>query len=326
MGSSIPKISVLLAVYNGLPYIKDAVVSIQQQTFDNWELILVDDGSTDGTGEYILSMAEKDPRIRYIKSETNLGHSPALNLGLAACQGEWVARMDGDDIAMPNRLERQLYYVQTHADLLATGCLAYYIGPDGKRFGGKTYHDLIAPDVFQRYMDTNEAIGILHPGAFIRRDILVKLGGYRPQFDPTNDIDLWNRISELGMILVQPEYLMEYRIHGNSIVAKGFWKARMKYEWIRACMRARRSGNPEPTEEEFLSLWKNVSISHKFNRWRKMKAKYLYRKAGFEFIRHHYIQAAINFGLSSVLQPGYTLFRVKNQILPQGLQTRMHKE
>ena len=102
-------------------------------------------------------------------------------------------------------------------------------------------------------MAANEAIGILNPGAMIDRATFAELGGYREAFYPAEDIDLWARISERGMILVQPEYLMEYRVHAAQSVAQSFLLARMKYEWSRVCMRARRSSEPEPSWEQFLA-------------------------------------------------------------------------
>src|SRR5689334_2912755 len=113
--------------------------------------------------------------------------------------------------------------------------------------------DITTEKKFREYMVKNEVIGLLHPCVFMRRDVVEEVGGYREAFKSANDMDLWNRISERGhLILVQPEYLMEYRIRSGSITAGKFLEVRLKYEWVRACMSARRVGLPEPDWVTFL--------------------------------------------------------------------------
>ena len=303
-----------MSVKNGLPYVQETIDSIIHQSFSGWELVVVDNASGDGTGDYIERRAQDEPRIRLLRNSTDLGHSGGLNRGLAACRGMWIARIDADDRALPQRLERQLAFVRAHREVKVTSCLAYYIDANGRRVG-KTYHDLTSPEAFRRYMATNEAIGILHPGALIERATLLKVGGYRVEFDPANDIDLWARISEHDMILVQPDYLMEYRVHPGAGMAQSFLGARMKYDWSRVCMKARRSSQPEPTWEEFLAEWNNQPWLLRLNRWRKITAKRLYRQAALHWITGPSIHAALEFGSAVILQPSYTIPRWKGQLL-----------
>ncbi len=116
------QISVLMSVYNVEAYVAQALVSIQSQTFSDLEIVVVDDGSTDGTLLIVDRMASADPRVKVVRSAKNQGLSLALNLGLKFCTSPYIARMDGDDIALPNRLEKQLRFLEMNPDIALVGC------------------------------------------------------------------------------------------------------------------------------------------------------------------------------------------------------------
>jgi glycosyltransferase involved in cell wall biosynthesis len=311
----VPSISVLMSVWNGLPYVRATVESILGQTHADFEFIIVDNVSTDGTRDYLREAAAKDPRIRLFFNETNLGHSGGLNRGLAECRAPWIARMDADDIALPTRFERQRAFVADEPRLGLTSCLAHYIDSSGRRIG-KTFHLLKTPADFDRYMATGEMIGILHPGAFMNRELVQRLGGYREPYGAANDIDLWCRIAEAGsLILVQQEYLMEYRVHPGQISAAKFLQARTQYEWTRACARARRSGQPEPTWDAFVAGLQARPWPTRLNHERKTRAKYLYREAGVHYACGHRLGALWRLACACALQPGYAFGRVRNQFV-----------
>ncbi|HEX4341984.1 MAG TPA: glycosyltransferase family A protein, partial [Verrucomicrobiae bacterium] len=113
-----PKISVLMSVRNGMPFVQQTVPSIVRQTFLDFEFVIVDNCSTDGSREYLQKVAALEPRIRLVLNEKDLGHSGGLNRGLAECHGPWIARIDADDIALPNRLERQFAFVNENPDVV----------------------------------------------------------------------------------------------------------------------------------------------------------------------------------------------------------------
>ena len=312
-GLPAPRVSVLMSVRNGLPFVEATIASIRAQTFEDWEFVIVDNASSDETADAVQRAAMEEPRIRFVQNDRDLGHSGGLNAGLALCRGTWVARIDADDIALPDRLERQLAFVSDNPDVLATSCLAHYIDPRGRRVG-KTVHDLTTRQDFARYRAKNLPIGLLHPGAFIHHATLLALGGYRAEFDPANDIDLWCRISDLGVILVQPEYLMEYRIHGGSLSAQSFELARLKHLWARDSMIARRRGLPAPSWREFLAARQNAPWWLRLNRWRKMQAKRLYRQAAQNRLSAHRSRALLEMSVAAILQPDYTVPRLKGQL------------
>jgi len=308
-----PTISVLMSVRNGLPYLETAIRSILSQTFDDFEFVIVDNASTDGSIELVERLAAADSRIVFLRNARDLGQSGSLNRGLEICRGAWIARMDADDAALPARFESQLAFVRDNPDVKATSCLAYYINAKDERVG-KTFHDLTTREALRRYRNEGRAIGMLHPGALIEKNTLVRVGGYRPAFDPANDIDLWCRISDDAAVLVQPEYLMEYRVHGGSDIARAFRLSLQKTLWARDCMRARRASKPEPVWEDFLAGRKNASWWLRLNRWRKANAKRLYRQSALNRISSHAFRSLVEMGVATLLQPAYTLRRIKGQL------------
>jgi glycosyltransferase involved in cell wall biosynthesis len=313
--TSTPHVSVLMSMKNALPYLDQAVSSILSQTFSNWEFVIVDNCSTDASAAVVEAAARTESRIVLLRNERDLGHSGGLNRGLAICRGTWIARMDADDIAMPDRLERQLRFVRDNPDVATTSCLAFYIGPDGRRVG-RTTPGLTTREEFRRYHDERLPIGIMHPGALIRRDVIQEAGGYRPEYDPANDIDLWCRISDRHLILVQPEILMEYRVHGGSLSAASYEYGRLKHLWARDSMIARRGFEPEPTWAEFLEARRNAPWWLRLNRWRKLHAKRLYRQSAQNHLSRRRARSIFEMSLSALLQPEYTIPRFRGQSLP----------
>jgi len=130
------RISVLLAVYNVEAYVAEALESIQSQTFSDIEIVVVDDGSTDGTLRIVEQMALLDPRIKIVRVRRNLGLSYALNLGLGFCYAPFIARIDGDDIALPTRLEKQLRFLEKNSDIAIVGCACSLIDQFGSPIPG----------------------------------------------------------------------------------------------------------------------------------------------------------------------------------------------
>jgi len=308
----VPQISVLMSVRNGLRYVDAAVNSILTQTFADFEFIIVENGSTDGTAEALERWAAKDSRIRLLRNPKDENQSGGLNYGLRACRAAWVARMDADDIALPDRFARQIAFVSENPDVKATSCLAYYIDAQSRRVG-KSVSDLTSREVFERYMAEGRSPGLMHPGALIETELLKRLGGYRPQFEPANDIDLWCRVADHGVVLVQPEYLIEYRVHGGSGIARAFSLSLQKAIWARDCMRARRSSTPEPTWEQFVAGRRSAPWWLRLNRWRKANAKRLYRQSALDRISSQMFPAVIEMSAAALLQPTYAVRRLIGQ-------------
>ncbi|WP_029905233.1 glycosyltransferase [Prevotella sp. 10(H)] len=205
-----PKVSVLMPVYNAGKYLSRAIDSIIHQTFKDWELILINDGSTDDSEEIITRYEEA--RIYYVKNETNLGLIKTLNKGIALCGGEYIARMDADDISHPERLKKQVDFLDKHPDYLMCGTNAAVIDNSGKKTG--RIRNLTKNDFLQICLLFTPSF--VHPSMMIRADVL-RQNPYEVAYKHVEDYELWCRIAKQGKIANLKDELLEYRWHDTNV-------------------------------------------------------------------------------------------------------------
>ncbi|MDR0232182.1 MAG: glycosyltransferase [Dysgonamonadaceae bacterium] len=206
-----PVITVLAPAYNAEEYISEAIKSVLNQTFTDFELLIINDGSTDKTEEIILSFEDK--RIRYIKNETNLKLIATLNKGIDLARGKYIARMDADDICLPNRFEKQIDFLEKHSDYALCGSWAYLIDSKGKKTGRIKYIDK------SKLLKISLLFScpIVHPSTMLRTDILQQFK-YNPKALHTEDFELWLRIMNAGLRIANiPDFLIKYRWHSTNI-------------------------------------------------------------------------------------------------------------
>ena len=305
-------VTILIPVHNSENFLREAIESVLMQTYTNFELLLINDGSTDSSLNIIRQYAKKDLRITFI-SHRRKGMAKTLNDGLHKAKYELIIRMDADDVMLPMRVKRQLDYMSDHKEITVASCLAYYINSKGKKIG-KTYSDLKNYKVGQRYYKENKPIGLLHPGVIFRKKDIIDAGGYRSKFWPAEDIDLWNRLIEKGKkIVVMQEILLMYRIHISSAVTSSFFDSRMKYEWLRECMLLRRKGREEISWDEFFYNQNKLPLNIKLNNTRKRFSKYFYRSAGFSYSTGKNISFILRLTLAFLLQPICVLKKIARQ-------------
>jgi glycosyltransferase involved in cell wall biosynthesis len=183
-----PPLTVLMSVYNGLPYLPEALDSILEQTFSDFEFLIVDDASTDGSGRVLAEYAERDSRIRILTNERNMGLGYSLARGVAAAMTPWIARMDADDIAVSNRLELQMSYVKDNPEVDILGGYALNINDDGQIIGERRV-PICHEDIY-RLLWTNPFI---HATVMFRRQAILKVGSYSPKIRKRQDYELWFR-------------------------------------------------------------------------------------------------------------------------------------
>lgn len=307
-------VSVLIPGFNAESTIAETLESVLCQTYSNFELILINDGSTDRTPEIMASYSQKDSRVQLI-SHKKMGMGASLNAAIPLARGEWIVRMDADDVMMPNRIERQLAFVPEHPDIAVASSLVYYINDNG-RIIGKSYSNLRTREHFQEYLDRSETIGFNHPAVILKKSVFLKVGGFRPQFWPADDLDLWNRIAEQGhLILVQQEYLLKYRIHASSVSISHARKATLMTAWMKQCMIHRRGGLPEPSLGEFLDTERAHPMWVRLNRRRKEFAKILYKAAVYSYSKRQHLKAVTIMLACLLLQPSYCVKQVLHKSL-----------
>ena len=240
---SSPVISVLMPAYNTERYVAEAVESILGQTFTEFEFIIVDDGSTDGSLAVLRRYAAQDSRIRLV-SRPNTGIVGALNEGLSLAQGELIARMDGDDVSLPKRLELQVAYLDDHPRCVAVGCRVLMVDPDGAPLRitcEELEHDEIVAAELRGWTAIENA------SATYRRCAVMEAGGYRKECETAEDLDLFLRLAERGDLANLPDVLYEYRQHFRRIChCRRGEQARITREVLKEA-RARR-GLPVPND------------------------------------------------------------------------------
>jgi hypothetical protein len=200
-----------MPVRDGEAYLAQAVESVLGQTLDDLELIVVDDGSTDSSLEILERFAAADPRIRVVSDATSSGISAALNRGWREASGPYIARLDADDVALPDRLERQARFLDENPAVAVVGSAAIMIDPNGRELGiawtptdARTIHSTL-----------QRRNCLIHPSVLIRRTALNEAGGYR--FDHVEDYDLWLRIAERHELANLPEPMILYRVHPAQV-------------------------------------------------------------------------------------------------------------
>ena len=216
MSAHAAAIDVLVTVYNGERFIAQTLDSVIGQTFTYWRLIVVDDLSTDRTAEIVRGYAQRDPRILLVAGE-HKGIAAAANVGLGFVTAPLVARLDGDDIAMPQRLQVQYDYLQQHPEVLAVGSDVMLIDENNKPLRRRKAPTGAAH--IQQILQTRNCM--CHPSATLRTEALRQIGGYRDKFKNSLDYDLWLRISEIGQIENIPQDLLLYRRHASQVSALG---------------------------------------------------------------------------------------------------------
>lgn len=213
-----PLVSVVMGVRNGLTYLSQAIDSILSQTMQDFEFIIVDDGSTDGTCEFLRKLAGDEPRIVLVEQEHG-GLARALNAGLSQARGKYIARMDADDISLPQRFERQAAYLDANADCVAVGGFIERIDPQGRPLAVEEYPTGHADIERALLALSRDRATMCHPLAMIRRDAVAAIGGYREDFGAAQDRDLWLRLLERGRLASLPLVLLKYRMHSASVTS-----------------------------------------------------------------------------------------------------------
>lgn len=239
-----PLISVLMPAYNCEAYVLEAVSSMLSQSFADFELLAIDDGSTDSTRKLLESV--HDPRLRLISNERNIGLIGTLNRGLDLATGRYVARMDADDISAPERLEKQVQFLEAHPDVHVLGTMVNLINEQGKVFGAITGYPKDG-DAIHRYL-LRECC-LIHPSVMFRKDTVLAAGGYSASARHAEDYDLWLRLSDHHEIANLPDKLVSYRMHRNQVSIRNLATQHQVAQHCRMAALKRRSALGEDVSE-----------------------------------------------------------------------------
>ena len=209
-----PRVSVVIPAYNAQRYLFESIHSVLSQTYEDFECIVVDDGSTDRTPGILAELALRDARVKPLRIRHS-GIVEALNAGVNAANGELIARMDADDVCLPERFQKQVDYLDQHPECIAVGSEVMLVDPFGStlwKIEVKTEHDQIDADLL-----SGDGWAMFHPTTMLRRKGIIDVGGYRPQYQWAEDMDLFLRLAEIGRLANLPEVLLRYRQHFASV-------------------------------------------------------------------------------------------------------------
>ena len=259
----VPAVSVVMTVYNTARFVAEAVDSVLAQTFRDFEFVVVDDGSTDGSLSILRDRERRDARIRLI-SRPNTGIVRAANEGMELARGHYIARMDSDDVCLPRRFEAQVAYLDAHPQCVLVGSRVTVVDPYGSpvfESGQKLTHEEIDAEL----LGSGGGWAIVQPSAMMRAEAVRRVGGYRGRHNVSEDQDMFLRLAEVGRVANLPEPLLLYRRHYKSVMHTQ-WRQReeVKERIVREAY-ARR-GLVMPADWKF-DDWKPAPLAEQSRSW-----------------------------------------------------------
>lgn len=294
-----------MSCYNASRWLHEAIDSVLAQTLENFEFILVDDGSTDETWNLIQRYRDRDHRIVAI-SKKNTGLADSLNVGIAQARGAWIARLDADDLGEPTRLEEQIRFVQGHPEVVLLGTGFVEIDEQGRVIKKHRYPSRHCELV--RHLERLQQF-FPHSSAFFRREIAQDAGCYNPLFRKTQDWDLWLRLAERGRIACLENFLVRVRKHPEQISISAAGSVQLVYgAAASACHFLRMHGYPDPSTGNDKKTWQELitwverrmmeeGVLERNKAWDEARAEY--------FAIENRLASTFRFGIR-LLQSGHT--------------------
>ena len=305
-------ISIVMPSYNSAAFIREAVDSLVSQTYPHFELLVCDDGSSDDTQKIVREMAHRDSRIRLIVNQHG-GVSRNCNVGLKAAKFPWIARLDADDVAAPDRLETQIKAAERHPEVICWGGRAHLINRQGRMLRGAQLGPVNEAE-YQELRRSGKVIYILGPTVMYRRDDALAAGGYDPRFDGAEDIELLSRLACRGSLRTLPDVLTLYRIHGQSVTAHRSAQQRHLFSFIEARNRAWQSGKDLELEPYLAELAARPALDRLRDGIAGRGSQY-YRNTSIHFAERRLISALGTGAMAALLQPLATTQRFGRRVL-----------
>lgn len=304
-----PLISVILPVYNQQDFLSQTIESVLNQTYHNFELIIVDDGSKDGSKIIIEDYASRDSRIIPVYIQ-NSGKPKAIDAAVAKAKGTFLAFIDHDDIMMANRLERQVEFHEENPDIHASSCHSYYIDEKNQIIGKQQYWGLKTKEDSELVRQEKTVIICAFSGLTVYKSLFLEVGGLRTQFWPCDDGDFLNRFIEAGYnIVTLQEFLMKYRIHQSQHSSKNQEFFDMA-AYASHCGYLRKNGKPEVSFAEYKKILDQDTWLNKLKRKMHHLSLSYHQKAGFAYYTKKIIPFIYLFSVAFILSPAYVFASV----------------
>ncbi|WP_264045138.1 glycosyltransferase family 2 protein [Methylobacterium flocculans] len=297
-----PLVSVIIPVYNAERYLRAAIKSVQDQTYRNIEILIINDGSTDSSWKILNEIKTYDDRILLI-SQKNGGISAALNRGIVAASGQFVARMDADDLMLPHRIEAQVRFLQENPELGFCASFMKFIDENDIVYG--EYHpEPRTHNALNMMLKRQEIVTYTHPTVTFRTDSARAIGGYKADYEPCEDTEFFGRFITSGAPgLVIPEVLMKYRVHRGSISNQKLIRQIEMSELVRTNFYRRRQGEAEHDPRNLKVLIGAMPYTQQIAYRLKIKARTFQQASKFDRAAGRRFSALFRLMSAALLQP-----------------------
>lgn len=307
------RVAVIVPCYNAEKFLKDTIKSILSQSYKDIDLYLLNNGSTDNTHKIIESQKKKDNRIKIINHKNKTSRAKSVNSIIKKIPNKLVSLTDADDLMFKNKIKIQLDYLKKYPDIKFLSCLGTYI-TNGKKNYGRTINQLKNHNSCYELINDKRNIGLLTPGIIFYRNEFLKVGGFREEFWPCDDTDLWTRCAEQKYtVYAIPKILMKYRIHQNSITTSNFYFSRKKNEWVNDCLKRRLIGKKEISFKNFCINLNKRNIHKKIANLLDDNCDFYFRNIIIHIIENNFMKIFIFLMLSFIWNPIRFCSKVKKR-------------
>ncbi len=317
-----PAVTVVVCCYNAGKTIQRTLESLHAQSYADFEILAIHDGSTDETRATLRDFTLYEPRLRLLVNSGNRGTAYTRQRGLEEARAPLVMFVDADDIADPALVGRLHEKLTLDPDLIGVGCHTTYFAEEGKNLGQQR----VGPESRDQFDRLHREAKLLFmvPCTLFRKADALAVGGYRQAVmansvgiryeDFAEDLDLWCRMSDLGAqgryFLTLPESLLRYRKPLGSLSTKNLEHMQLKMRWIKDCLRRRRAGQPEHGLAEFIA---SRTVGQRFSDWRSDKAAAFYKRAGFAYAKRNFASLIFYMLLTGLISPKLVRQKIATQ-------------
>jgi glycosyltransferase involved in cell wall biosynthesis len=312
-------ISVVVPTYNDVAHVGQALESILAQTLAPGEILVVDDGSEDGTEQLVQDLAERRagagaPPIRYVRQPARSGVVAARNAGISQARGDWIATCDSDDTWAPTKLERQVEFFRRWSGrrrLVLLGTYGYNTNEAGKVISVASIGPTSEED-YERLRATGRRVIVMHSSVMYARDDYLAVGGYTTDYGAADDGDFFRKMAELGVVLSLPEPLFYYRKRAGSVQLASFWDKRKGALHLSENERRRAAGAPPVTREQFDAQLAAAPPLARVQYRRRAFGAYYYRAGAMNIVNDRRAHGALQLALAALMSPALVRAGVRN--------------
>lgn len=307
-------VAIVIPCYNGELYLEETIKSVLSQTFNNFDLYLLNNGSKDNSLNIMMKYKVLDTRIKIINYKQKTSRAKSINNLLKKISNQIIALIDADDVMYKNKIKIQINYLKKNPNVQFLSCLGTYISK-GKKNYGKTINQIKNHQSCFDLIKKEKNVGILTPGVIFYRKTFLKLGGFREKFWPCDDTDLWTRSAENKHIVYAiPKILCKYRIHPNSITTSDFFLSKKKNNWVNDCLKKRLKKKKEITFNQYCKSLKKKIFYKKIMGYLDDYCDFYFRKSIIPLIEEEYVKLFFFLLLSFIHNPYRFYLKIYNRI------------